>query len=146
MAGARCSRPGSASRRHRSATRCPSAPGGGCRFASRHWAFFDWFVTAETHWLAPDNQSDPEPVVAMRTSPNNIGLQLLSTVSAQDLGLLALGEMTTRLERTMATLLALPRHRGHFYNWYDLDDPLPSCVLQPAYNISTVDSGTSPDT
>ena len=44
------------------------------RYASRHWAFFDWFVTAETHWLAPDNfQSDPEPVVAMRTSPTNIG-------------------------------------------------------------------------
>ena len=51
---------------------------------SRHWAFFDRFVTAETHWLAPDNfQEDPEPVVAMRTSPTNIGLQLLSTVSAQ---------------------------------------------------------------
>ena len=40
-----------------------------------------------THWLAPDNfQEDPEPVVAMRTSPTNIGLQLLATVSAYDLG------------------------------------------------------------
>ena len=111
------------------------------RYASRHWAFFDRFVTTETHWLAPDNfQSEPEPVVAMRTSPTNIGLQLLSTVSAQDLGLLALGEMTTRLERTMATLRSLPRYRGHFYNWYDLHDPQNLRVLEPAY-ISTVDSG-----
>ena len=60
------------------------------RYASAHWAFFDRFVTAETHWLAPDNfQAEPEPVVAMRTSPTNIGLQLLSTVSAHDLGFIA---------------------------------------------------------
>ena len=48
------------------------------RYARLHWQFFERFVTAETHWLAPDNfQEDPAPVVAMRTSPTNIGLQLL---------------------------------------------------------------------
>src|SRR5690606_37044207 len=49
------------------------------RYALLHWRYFDNFVTAETHWLAPDNfQQDPAPVIAMRTSPTNIGLQLLS--------------------------------------------------------------------
>ena len=53
------------------------------RYALLHWRYFERFVTEETHWLAPDNfQEDPEPVVAMRTSPTNIGLQLLATVSA----------------------------------------------------------------
>ncbi len=108
------------------------------RYAALHWAFFDRFVTAETHWLAPDNfQSDPEPVVAMRTSPTNIGLQLLATVSACDLGFIDAADMTARLERTMGTLSGLVRHRGHFMNWYGLEDLR---VLDPPY-VSTVDSG-----
>lgn len=108
------------------------------RYAQVHWHFFDHFVTADTHWLAPDNfQSDPEPVVAMRTSPTNIGLQLLSTVSAHDLGFISASDMTERLERAVATLASLRRYRGHFYNWYDLKELR---VLDPPY-ISTVDSG-----
>jgi len=60
------------------------------RYALLHWRYFPtdlWSV--ETQWLAPDNfQEDPTPVVARRTSPTNIGLQLLGTVSAYDLGFL----------------------------------------------------------
>ncbi|MBK6459169.1 MAG: carbohydrate-binding protein [Gemmatimonadetes bacterium] len=108
------------------------------RYARLHWHFFDRFVSRDTHWLAPDNfQLDPEPVVAMRTSPTNIGLQLLATVSAHDLGFITAPDMTRRLEQTVATLATLARYRGHFYNWYDLHD---LHVLAPPY-ISTVDSG-----
>ena len=108
------------------------------RYAAVHWRFFDHFVTKDTHWLAPDNvQTDPELVVAMRTSPTNIGLQLLSTVSAHDLGVITSAEMTARLEHIFATLHTLRRYRGHFYNWYDLRDLR---VLEPPY-VSTVDSG-----
>ncbi len=107
-------------------------------YAAAHWQFFESFVTAETHWLAPDNfQDSPLPVVAMRTSPTNIGLQLLATVSACDLGLITVEAMTTQLERTLNTMQSLDRYRGHFYNWYDLHTPR---VLEPRY-ISTVDSG-----
>jgi len=108
------------------------------RYALLHWCFFDRFVGAATHWLAPDNfQADPEPVVAMRTSPTNVSLQLLATVSAWDLGFLTLADMVERLERTFDTLRRLRRYRGHFYNWYDLTTLE---VLEPAY-VSTVDSG-----
>ncbi len=108
------------------------------RYAALHWHFFDTFVTAETHWLAPDNfQADPLPVVAMRTSPTNLGLQLLATISACDLKLIPVNDMTARLERTFGTLQTLRKYRGHFYNWYDLTDLR---VLDPPY-ISTVDSG-----
>ncbi|MBC7842812.1 MAG: carbohydrate-binding protein [Gemmatimonadaceae bacterium] len=108
------------------------------RYAALHWHFFDTFVTEETHWLAPDNfQSDPEPVVAMRTSPTNMGLQLLATISACDLKLIDAADMTSRLELTFGTFATLRRYRGHFYNWYDLSDLR---VLDPPY-ISTVDSG-----
>jgi cyclic beta-1,2-glucan synthetase len=108
------------------------------RYAGLHWHFYDQFVSDKTHWLAPDNfQEDPVPVVAMRTSPTNIGLQLLSTVSAHDLGFITVEDMVTRLERAMRTLERLRRYRGHFFNWYDLHDLR---VLEPPY-ISTVDSG-----
>ena len=108
------------------------------RYAARHWRYFDRFVTAETHWLAPDNfQETPAPVIASRTSPTNMGLQLLATMSACDLGFLTRGEMLERLERTFDSIDVLPRVRGHFFNWYDIGD---LSVLDPPY-VSTVDSG-----
>jgi cellobiose phosphorylase len=108
------------------------------RYALLHWCFFERFVGEETHWLAPDNfQEDPVPVVAMRTSPTNVSLQLLATFSAYDLGFVTLEDAVVRLERTFVTLGRLRRYRGHFYNWYDLETLE---VLEPAY-VSTVDSG-----
>ena len=108
------------------------------RYALLHWRFFEQFVSVETHWLAPDNfQGTPEPVVAARTSATNIGLQLLSTVTACDLGFITTASMIDRLELVFRTLERMRRYRGHFYNWYGLRDLQ---VLEPAY-ISTVDSG-----
>jgi cyclic beta-1,2-glucan synthetase len=108
------------------------------RLARLHWTYFDHFATEETNWLAPDNfQDDPAPEVAMRTSPTNIGLQLLAIVSACDLGFIPAEEMTRRLELVFQSLGRMARLNGHFYNWYDLRELK---VLEPAY-ISTVDSG-----
>ena len=108
------------------------------RYAQLHWRFFDAFVNESTNWLAPDNfQDDPEPDTAMRVSPTNIGLQLLSTVSACDLGFITADDMARRLELALRSLERMRRFRGHFYNWYDLHDLR---VLEPAY-VSTVDSG-----
>ncbi|HEU4585610.1 MAG TPA: hypothetical protein VFR95_07655, partial [Gemmatimonadaceae bacterium] len=108
------------------------------RLARLHWDYFDHFATEESNWLAPDNfQEDPTPVVAMRTSPTNIGLQLLAIVSARDLQFISTEDMTRRLELVFESLYRMARLEGHFYNWYDLRD---LTVLEPAY-ISTVDSG-----
>src|SRR5688572_16587843 len=108
------------------------------RYALLHWRYFERFVTDETHGLAPDNfQENPEPIVARRTSPTNIGLQLVSVVSAYDLGFITRGEMIDRLEAAFRSLERMRRFRGHFYNWYELSDLR---VLEPAY-VSTVDSG-----
>ncbi len=108
------------------------------RYVEAHWHWFDRYATAETHWLAPDNvQFDPVEVVAMRTSPTNIGLQLLATMSAGDLGLIDARDVARRIELIFGTLARMDRYQGHFYNWYSLDD---LHVLQPPY-ISSVDSG-----
>ena len=88
--------------------------------------------------LPPDNfQEDPTPVLAHRTSPTNLGLYLLSAVSARDFGWTGTTETIERLEATLATMSSLQRFRGHFYNWYDTGDLRP---LDPRY-VSSVDSG-----
>ncbi len=108
------------------------------RIARRTWRFFEMFVTEADNFLPPDNyQETPFPVVARRTSPTNIGLYLLSTVAARDMGWIAETEALHRLEQTLDTMGRMPRFRGHFYNWYDTGR---LAVLDPAY-VSSVDSG-----
>jgi len=106
--------------------------------ARRTWRFFETFVTAEDNMLPPDNfQEDPQPVLAHRTSPTNLGLYLLCAVSARDFGWIGAAEAVERLEATLATMQKMQRFRGHFYNWYDTRDLRP---LDPPY-VSSVDSG-----
>src|SRR5690606_38172807 len=108
------------------------------RLARRTWAFFETHVTEQDHWLPPDNvQEHPSLVVARRTSPTNIGLSLLADLAAYDFGYLTQSGVVQRAGNALRTLESLPRHRGHFYNWYDTQtlEPLP-----PRY-ISAVDSG-----
>ena len=107
-------------------------------YGRRIWRFFTTFVTAQEHFLPPDNfQEDPEPVIAHRSSPTNFGLYLMSVVAARDFGWLGLMDTVERLEATLATLKELPRLHGHFYNWYDTSNLQ---MLEPRY-VSTVDSG-----
>jgi cyclic beta-1,2-glucan synthetase len=108
------------------------------RTARRTWRFFDDLSGPADHWLIPDNiQENRNELVAHRTSPTNIGLQLMATVAAYDFGYITAATLLTRLEATVGTLLSMPRYRGHFYNWYDTRTLEP---LAPSY-ISTVDSG-----
>src|SRR5689334_14087606 len=106
--------------------------------AARTWRYFDTFVGAEDHGLPPDNvQMVPELRVAHRTSPTNIGLGLLSTLAAHDLGLIDTAMLLHRIDATLTAVEALEKVNGHLLNWYDTRtlEPLP-----PQY-ISTVDSG-----
>ena len=108
------------------------------RVARKTWRFFDTFVVAHGHNLAPDNyQEDPGGVVAWRTSPTNIGLQLLSYVSAYDLGYLTVADLEDRVSTTLVAMAGLERFRGHYFNWYNIDTLEPT---RPMY-VSTVDSG-----
>jgi len=106
--------------------------------ARRTWRFFEAFVTPAEQSLPPDNfQETPQPIIAHRTSPTNIGLYVLSVVCARDFGWIGQAEAADRLEATFATMARMATHRGHFYNWYDTRDLRP---LEPQY-ISSVDSG-----
>ncbi|NQU76092.1 MAG: cyclic beta 1-2 glucan synthetase, partial [Planctomycetes bacterium] len=108
------------------------------RLARRTWSYFDHLAGPENHWLPPDNiQEDPPIGQAYRTSPTNIGMLLLGNLAALDFGYLCPGQLLDRTDKTFRTLEDLPRHRGHFYNWYNTRSLQPAL---PRY-ISTADSG-----
>ncbi len=108
------------------------------RLTRRTWAFFETYVVAADNHLPPDNvQEHPVPRVAHRTSPTNIGLSLLATLSAHDFGYIGTGQLIERITATLDTLDRLDKHHGHLLNWYDTQTLQP---LRPAY-VSTVDSG-----
>jgi cyclic beta-1,2-glucan synthetase len=107
-------------------------------FARRTWAYFETYVTPHHNMLPPDNfQETPVPIVAQRTSPTNVGVYLLSVVSARDFGWIGLADAIGRIEATMTTIERMERFRGHLYNWYD------TATLRPLYPlyVSSVDSG-----
>ena len=108
------------------------------KLSRKTWAFFETFVGPEDHWLPPDSyQEYRAAVVEHRTSPTNMGLALLASLSAYDFGYLPAGQLIERTANALYTMEALERYRGHFYNWYDTQSLRP---LAPLY-ISTVDSG-----
>ncbi|WP_416411853.1 GH36-type glycosyl hydrolase domain-containing protein [Pantoea sp. App145] len=106
--------------------------------ARRTWAWFDEFVNEKENFLPPDNfQEIPEATVAHRTSPTNIGLSLLATLTAWDFGYLTQRKVLARTTATLDALDKMEHFRGHLYNWYDTLTLLP---LHPRY-VSSVDSG-----
>lgn len=108
------------------------------KIARKTWRYFEEFANKKNNYLAPDNyQEEPYRGIAYRTSPTNIGLGLLATLSARDLGYINLEEWILKLERTIGTVEQLEKWKGHLCNWYDTKTLE---VLKPKY-ISTVDSG-----
>ncbi len=108
------------------------------RVARETWHYFESFMGAEEHFLPADNfQETPWPRVAHRTSPTNIGMGLLATLAAHDLGFISTDALAEKIDATLTTMEGLERHEGHLLNWYDTESLAP---LAPRY-VSTVDSG-----
>jgi len=106
--------------------------------ARKTWRYFEEFANSKNNYLAPDNfQEEPFIGVAYKTSPTNIGLGLMATLTARDMGYLGLIEMVEQLSRTIGTMEKMEKWNGHLYNWYDTSTLEP---LFPKY-VSTVDSG-----
>ena len=108
------------------------------KLSRKTWRFFETFVSAEDHWLPPDNyQKYPKEVVAHRTSPTNMGMSLLANLAAYDFGYISAKKFMERTSNSLQTMEQLEKYRNHFYNWYDIQSLKP---INPFY-ISTVDSG-----
>lgn len=104
----------------------------------RTWSFFETYMNKENNYLPPDNyQEERNKTIVNRTSSTNIGLGLISIVSAYDLGYINIEKAITMLKNTLETITKLSKWNGHLYNWYNTKNLQP---LIPRY-ISTVDSG-----
>ena len=80
------------------------------RTARLTWRFFEELVKPGDNWLIPDNYQEKRPdPIAHRTSPTNIGLQLLAAVSAWDFGYISASQCIDSIERTFATIEKLRR-------------------------------------
>jgi cyclic beta-1,2-glucan synthetase len=85
------------------------------------WAYFRDHVNEKTRFLPPDNvQFSPTYAIAMRTSPTNVGMYLLSLLAARDFDLIGKDELLHRAQSAAETLESLRKWNGHLYNWYVL--------------------------
>jgi cyclic beta-1,2-glucan synthetase len=108
------------------------------RLARRTWAYFEEYAGPDEHWLPADHfQESPRGTIAHYTTPTNIGLFMLSTLSAYDLGYIGLPELDLRLNSIFENVDKLEHYRGHLLNWYDTS----TLTALPPHYISTVDSG-----
>jgi len=107
--------------------------------AYRNALYFLENAKEETNWLIPDHvQEYPKLPEWSRiaTSPTNIGMHIVSLVSAFDLGYISPLRYADRTEKLFSSLSRLYRYRGHLINWYDIKTLEP---LNPQY-VSSVDS------
>lgn len=106
--------------------------------AEKTWNFFAEFMNKENCFLPPDNfQDSRREKIVSRTSSTNIGLGILTIISAYDMKFIDLEKAIISIENTMETIEKLEKWNGHLYNWYDTKTLKP---LIPRY-VSTVDSG-----
>lgn len=106
--------------------------------AFKTWKFFEDNINETNNYLIPDNfQEDRKEKTVNRTSSTNIGLELISIISAYDLGFINFDKAKEYIKNIFNTLKMLSKWNGHLYNWYTIDTLEP---LKPRY-ISTVDSG-----
>jgi len=104
--------------------------------ARKTWGYFKQYMNEEGHYLPPDNYQEGKKVIK-RTSSTNIGLGILTVVSAYDFKFIKKEEALDLIEKILYVIDGLPKWNGHLYNWYNTED---LSLVIPRY-ISTVDSG-----
>ncbi|MFC0189423.1 glucoamylase family protein [Fictibacillus aquaticus] len=80
-----------------------------------------------------------EMTYAKHTSPTNVGMYMMSTVSAQQMGFISEATAIQRIQKTLGTLEKLEKWNGLFYNWYNTTDG--SVKKDWGQFISQVDNG-----
>ncbi len=104
--------------------------------ADRVWRFFHDWSSSSANWLIPDSVSE-NGAVELKLSPTNLGMLLNARIAGVHLGVTPLAEFVFETRQTLERVSALPKHRGHLLNWYDINSLEP---IEPRY-VSTVDSG-----
>jgi len=108
------------------------------KLAKETWNYFEESCTQENNYLVPDNfQIGRKEKFVSRTSSTNIGLEILSIISAYDMNFISKESAIYKIEKVIETIEKLKKWNGHLYNWYNIKTLE---TLKPEY-VSTVDSG-----
>lgn len=105
--------------------------------AADTWKYFENCVDKRTH-LPVDyiKVGSENSLIGDYTSPTNIGMYLMSCVSAQEMGFISEEKAVGRIRSCLSTLEHLPRWNGFFYNFYNTTN------LQTTNKfVSSVDNG-----
>ncbi|MGM7702505.1 glucoamylase family protein [Pseudalkalibacillus sp. Hm43] len=107
--------------------------------AKQTYRYFEDFTDSGTGLpydaVRVDGNVDPKEY----TSPTNIGMYFMSTISADELGLLSEQEAVAKISKSLGTLESLKKWNGLYYNWYYTEDG--SLKKDWGQFISTVDNG-----
>lgn len=108
--------------------------------AEETYRYFEDFTDSETG-LPYDivRMKNGEREEGKHTSPTNIAMYILSTISADELGFISEKEASTRIQKTLDTLEDLDKWNGLYYNWYYTEDG--SLMKDWGQFISQVDNG-----
>ncbi len=102
--------------------------------AKKTW---NYFKDNMTNYLISDNyQEDRREKTVKRTSPTNIGFEILSIIASYDLGFETKESTIDLLEKVIDVVYELPKWNGHLYNWYDTQ----KLEQVPSFVVSSVDS------
>lgn len=102
--------------------------------AKKTW---DYFKDNMTNYLITDNyQEDRREKAVKRTSPTNIGFEILAIISSYDLGFETKEYVIDLLDKVIDVTCNLQKWNGHLFNWYDTEKLE---VITP-FEVSSVDS------
>ena len=112
--------------------------------ARKTYRFIEEFTHEQTG-LVPDRVDETSSgyQVSGRTSPANIGVQLLATIGANEIGILNDRQTRERLDTVVSTLESANTwgETGLFYRWYSVDTGAVDESSPSARNVSTIDNG-----
>lgn len=104
--------------------------------AKRTWGYFRDIIDTKRHLPLDHIELVPEKKIGDYTSPTNIGLYLISVVSAYQLKFIDKEEALDRINGTLEVIEKLPKWQGLLYNFYSTTN----LQIGRRY-ISSVDNG-----
>ncbi len=104
------------------------------------YRYFEDFTDKKTGLTFDAVRMDNGEINAQKfTSPTNIAMYMMSTISAEEVGLISREEAVTNIEKTLNSLKEMEKWNGLFYNWYYTEDA--TLMTDWGQFISTVDNG-----
>ncbi len=108
------------------------------KIAYSTWLYFSSFLTESNNYLIPDNyQVNREKKEDYKTSPTDIGMSILSVISAYELSFIKEDEVISYIDSVITSIENLEKWNGLLYNWYNVKK---AQKIFP-YDISSVDNG-----